>query len=359
VRLTELRLQNLRNIIELEIEPAPGFNVLTGANGAGKTSILESVYLLSHAYSFRTRRSELLVRNGADQLSVFAIVSRESGSARRLGLIQGGGHWTARVDGVAPASLAAALVHCAAVCFDPGAHALISGPSEERRRVVDWGVFHVEPNYAEIVRRYRRALRQRNLGLREGLGDRELDAWDQELVQTAEPVQAARKRYIDRLLPRMARLLLDYVPELGDVSFQVSPGWKAERELGSVLADTRAIDRVRGHTTRGPHRADWSIAFPQAPRREHLSRGQEKLCAIACALAQADLYREDHGEWPIVLLDDLPSELDAAHQDQVLRSLAGASQIWLTSTEEPAALRRTGIAFSRFHVEQGSVSALL
>jgi len=359
VRLTKLRLENLRNIVELQIEPARGFNLFTGDNGAGKTSILEAAYVLSHGYSFRTRRSELLVRAGAANLTVFGIVNRESGSTRRLGMVQDDGHWSARVDGETPPNLASALAHAAAVCFDPGAHALISGPSEERRRFVDWGVFHVEPEYAETVRRYRRTLKQRNLALREGLADRELDAWDDELVQTAEPVQAARQRYLDRLLPRLKRLLAEYLPELGEATVQTSPGWKPDRPFPAVLADARALDRMRGHTTRGPHRADWSIAFASAARREYLSRGQEKLCAIASALAQAELYQIDHGEWPIVLLDDLPSELDASHQDQVLRSLAGADQVWLSSTDVPATLLRTGTVYRRFHVEQGRIQGLL
>jgi DNA replication and repair protein RecF len=126
-----------------------------------------------------------------------------------------------------------------------------------------------------------------------------------------------------------------------------------------VLQGAREVDRLRAHTTRGPHRADWWIRFASAPRREQLSRGQEKLCAIACMLAQAELYRADHAEWPIVVLDDLPSELDQAHQDQVLMSLRPANQILLSSTEIPISLDRSGTRFSRFHVEQGALTSLL
>jgi DNA replication and repair protein RecF len=359
VQLTDLRLENLRNIVRLELELSPGVNVFTGANGAGKTSILEAAYLLSHGYSFRTRRGELLVRRDAGPLSVFGLVRRDSGTSTRLGLIQAGGRWAGRVDGRTPGALAAVLGHCAVVCFDPGAHALISGASEERRRFLDWGVFHVEPGYTETARRYQRALRQRNSALREQRPDAELDAWDEELAAAAEPVRAARAGYLERLGPVLKRLLGEYLPELGQASMRGSPGWNAELELAAVLRESRGVDRTRAHTTRGPHRADWSLSFAQAARREHLSRGQEKLCAIACALAQAALYVEDHAEWPIVLLDDLPSELDHAHQDRVLGSLAGACQILLTSTEIPQALQRTGTEFRRFHVERGTVQALL
>lgn len=352
MRLNELRLENLRNIRELLFQPDPGVNLLTGPNGAGKTSVLEGIYLLSHARSFRTRRSEFLLRNGADRLTVFGSVVRKAAPVR-LGLLQEAGAWAGRVDGRPPASLAALLEHCAVVCFEPGSHALISGASDERRRFIDWGVFHVEHDFSAVAKRYRRALRQRNAALREGLADQQLSVWDDELARAAEPLAGARKRYLDRLRPRLVELLADYLPDLGAVDLRYRPGWDQDRDLATVLAEVHAIDRQRGHTTRGPHRADWILTFPGAPRREQLSRGQEKLCAIACMLAQAGLYQNDHGEWPIVVLDDLPSELDQPHLDAALRSLSPTAQVFLSSTDIPDALGRTGIDFRRFHVEQG------
>lgn len=357
--LSELRIENLRNIGELDLRLEPGMNLFTGSNGAGKTSILEAAYLLSHANSFRTRRGEILVRRDFPRLNVFGEVTRSSGGTTRLGLTYGEGRWAARVDGRAADTLANMLEHCAVVCFEPGSHALISGPSDERRRFVDWGVFHVEPSFVEVARRYRRALRQRNAALRECRSDAEMTIWDEALVEAALPLSTARNRYLLRLAPLLCGLLQTYLPELGESELRTSPGWKAELDLSSVLQGSREADRQRAHTTRGPHRADWWIRFAGAPRREQLSRGQEKLCAIACMLAQAELYRVDHAEWPIVVLDDLPSELDQAHQHQVLTSLRSANQILLSSTEVPASLERSGTRFRRFHVEQGVVRGLL
>jgi DNA replication and repair protein RecF len=164
---------------------------------------------------------------------------------------------------------------------------------------------------------------------------------------------------MERFAPVLTELLALYLPELGGAEVRASPGWKSNEDLLAVLAAAREADRQRAHTTRGPHRADWSLRFERAPRREQLSRGQEKLCAIACMLAQAELYRRDHAEWPIVILDDLPSELDQGHQDQVLLSLKEATQIFLTSTEIPTTLKRTATEFHQFHVEQGRVQGLL
>ncbi len=357
--LTELRVENLRNISELDLHLDPGISLFTGANGAGKTSILEAVYLLSHASSFRTRRGDVLVRRDSSRLNVYGQVKRVSGGITRLGLAYAEGCWDARVDGRSPDNLAGMLAHCAVVCFEPGSHALISGSSDERRRFVDWGVFHVEPTFVDVARRYRRTLRQRNAALRENRSDSELSVWDDELINAATPLSAARDRYLERLAPALHALLAHYLPELGNPEVRASPGWKADQDLLSALRAARDVDRQRSHTTRGPHRADWWLRFANAPRREQLSRGQEKLCAIACMLAQAELYRADHAEWPIVVLDDLPSELDQAHQDQVLTSLRAADQVLLSSTEVPASLARTSSPFRRFHVEQGTTQALL
>jgi DNA replication and repair protein RecF len=124
------------------------------------------------------------------------------------------------------------------------------------------------------------------------------------------------------------------------------------------LREQRGRDLARGHTTLGAHRADWSVGFEHAPLREHLSRGQEKLAALACVLAQAALYARQRGDWPVVCLDDLASELDQVHQAAVVAQLREAgAQVLLTGTELPGALQ--GIPARLFHVEQGLISRLL
>jgi len=359
VKLIELRLENWRNIAETRISAGPGINVLEGPNGAGKTSVLEAIYLLSHGRSFRTQRGEFLVRQGTSQAVVFGQVESSRGVVH-LGMMQGDGRWSARVDGQPATTVTAAIGNCAVVCFEPGSHALIAGPSDERRRYLDWGVFHVEPDFPAIARRFRRALTQRNALLRNGATTAELSAWDAELAPAALALNAARLRYFGRLTPVLLERLRALLPDLGEPFFQYLPGWNAERDLGLALSDSHGTDRQRGHTTRGPHRADWKLSFELAPRREQLSRGQEKLCAIGCMLAQAQLYHADHGEWPVVLLDDLPSELDLAHQRVVVEALTREeAQVFLSSTEVPACLLDVAAPYRSFHVEQGRVSALL
>jgi len=359
VRLSALRIENLRNIQSLQLEPGAGLNVFVGANGAGKTSILEAIYLLSHAHSFRTRRGELLVRAGQAETTVFAEIESTHGT-RRLGLQQAAGRWSARVDNQLSPNLAEAIRHCAVVCFEPGSHALIAGPSEERRRFLDWGVFHVEPDFAGLAARYRRALRQRNALLRAGTSCDGLLVWDTSLIAAAVPLTQARARYFERFVTMAARHLTALLPELGAPILKLSSGWGAQEDPALSLASARSIDIQRGHTTRGPHRCDWKLAFEGATRREYLSRGQEKLCALGCMLAQADVFREDHREWPIVILDDLPSELDADHQAAVMHLLIErGGQVFMTSTEVPLTLPSANRSMEVFHVERGQVRILL
>ena len=359
MRLETLRIQGLRCLSQVELQLAPGINVFVGANGAGKTSVLEAAFLLSHVRSFRTGAKDALQQRGANELSIFAQMQYADGRTSRLGLGRSAARWEARVDG-ATVPVGQLVRACAVVCFDPGAHALIAGGAEERRRYLDWGVFHVEHAFLTAWRRYQRALKQRNSLLRSGsvLDDALFAPWETELAQTATLIDQQRQDYVDRLRPQLQASVAGLLPELGKLELRYRRGWADAQSLQELLRDQRSRDLARGHTTLGAHRADWSLAFEHAPWREHLSRGQEKLTALACVLAQAQLYAADCGEWPVVCLDDLASELDQAHQNAVVAQLSAArAQVLLSGTELSAAL--ASVSPRVFHVEQGTLTRLL
>lgn len=360
MRFESLRIAGLRCLESVALTPAPGINVFVGANGAGKTSVLEAAYLLSHGRSFRAGSRDVLLQRGAHALSVFAEVTSHDGRTRRLGLGRDSGRWQARVDGDSAASLSSLVQECAVVCFEPGSHDLIAGPSDERRRFLDWGLFHVEHDFVAQWRRYQRALKQRNALLRRGgVPDIGLLApWEAELAASGEAMGRYRGGYLEQVLPHIRSFIAAVLPELGELTLRYRPGWDESSSLAEVLVGRRERDLARGHTTVGPHRADFSVAFEHAPQREHLSRGQEKLCALACLLGQAALYAERRGEWPVVCLDDLASELDRTHQEWVVNQLLGRdAQVFITGTDMPAALANQPVLV--FHVEQGQVTALL
>lgn len=356
MHLTELRIESLRVIGQLRLELPDRWSAFVGPNGAGKTSILEAVFMLSHGRSFRSGVRDTLSQLGSGGFSVFGKIERTDGSQARLGIARVAGKLEARID-TQSAGLAALVEANAVSCFEPGSHELISGGSEERRRYLDWGVFHVEHEFLRLWRRYQRALRQRNVLLRESDDAAHLEPWESELADSGERLTAMRVAYFERLRSVVFTILGDFLGELGQADLQFERGWKTDLNLATALRESRQRDRERGHTSRGPHRADWSIAFECAPRREHLSRGQEKLCALAMILAQAQLYADTRGEWPILCFDDLASELDRQHQAQVIAvAQASGAQVLLTGTELPESVSRQH-SLAVFHVEQGRISA--
>lgn len=360
MRLVSLRIDGLRNLRDVELAPDPGINVLVGANGAGKTSVLEAVYLLSHGHSFRGGPLDVLQHRDGDGFSVFGEWAVRGGQHRRLGLGRRGGRWTLRVDGDDVRTLGGLVQHCAVTCFDPGAHELISGAAEGRRRFLDWGVFHVEHAFLVAWRRYQRALRQRNALLRAPSEPPagQYEAWEREMGASGATMDASRRTYLDALEPHLVGICSRLLPELGQPRLTYRRGWPEDMDLVTYLVQRRARDRQRGHSGQGAHRADWTLVFEHAPSREHLSRGQTKLAAMACVLAQAAAFAAEQGEWPLVCLDDLGSELDAAHQEAVIAQLQRHdAQVFVTGTVCPEPLAAASVQM--FHVEQGRVAPLL
>jgi DNA replication and repair protein RecF len=320
---------------------------------------LEAAFVLSHGHSFRAGGQDALVRHGSNGYTVVGELARANTQAmRRVGLARSGSRLEAHVDGET-VGIADLLHAVAVISFEPGSHELISGVSGERRRFLDWGVFHVEQDFLTHWRRYQRALKQRNALLRAQTSGSELDVWDGELARIGGPLTQMRQRYFDAFAELASETLAELLPELGVAGLEFSPGFDANRPLEQTLAERRERDLARGHTSAGPHRADWAIGFGGALRREHLSRGQEKLCALACIIAQARLFAAQAGEWPILCMDDLASEVDPAHRDRatsVIDSLP--AQILATATEKSARVIPMGATAALFHVEQGRVKAL-
>ena len=358
--VTRLEIRRLRRFAEVSLSPGAGLNLITGDNGAGKTSILEALHLMAYGRSFRGRVRDGLVQGGQEALEVF-VQWRESESAnpRKAGLRHTGKDWEGRLDGAAVAYLGDLCAALAVVSFEPGSHLLITGGAESRRRYLDWGLFHVEPNFLGLWRRYARALKQRNALLKRRGSGAQLDAWDRELAEAGEPLSRDREHYLDALQPYFAALTAEWVPAIGVTSLEYLPGWRRDEfPLADALLLARERDQAVGFTTVGPHRADWQIHFGNLAGRESLSRGQAKLTALSALMAQAAHYQQSRGEWPIIVLDDLASELDQAHQRRVLDWLwRSSAQVFITGTEPPRALQSMD-GIQRFHVEQGEIAQL-
>lgn len=375
MQVTRLDIHQLRRFDRVQLNPAPSLNLITGDNGAGKTSVLEALHLMAYGRSFRGRVRDGLVRAGQAALEVFvewqerpsqAPSSRGDDSetvpgtlrTRKAGLRHSGQSWSGRLDGANVEYLGELCAALAVVTFEPGSHALITGSAETRRRYLDWGLFHVEPDFLPLWRRYSRALKQRNALLKARAGHAQLDAWDHELASAGEPLGQYRHAYLDALQPGFQALAADMAPTLGETRLDYQPGWRRDDwSLLDALLLARDRDLQSGFTSVGPHRADWRIHFGNLPGREALSRGQAKLAALSALFAQAGHYAKERGEWPVMALDDLASELDRNHQQRVVQWLLDSgAQVFITGTELPPAFADMDIEFARFHVERGHIS---
>lgn len=353
-----LRAGNLRCFEHVSFSPGPGTNWLIGPNGAGKTTLLEAAYILSHGRSFRMGGRAAPMRYGANEYLVYAEVRRCQQSRVCLGLTRGEDRWAGRLDGVTLPNLAPLFEACPVVHFGPESQTLILGPAEERRGFLDWSVFHVEHASLGLWKSWRRALRQRNALLRQNASPGDFAPWDHDLGDLAQAIHALRARCLAGIEPYIAREAAILVPELGSVRIDYRPGWDVERGLVCQLRETRDRDREAGFTRFGAHRADWRMAFEGVARREHLSRGQAKAAALVCTLALTRWLKDNTGEYPLLCLDDLESELDASHASLVIRWLRDIPlQSWLTATRIPDT-GNLGTGAHMFHVEQAECRRL-
>ena len=355
--IRRLRVASLRRFGEAELEPGPGFNLIVGDNGSGKTSLLEAMHLMAHGRSFRGRVRDGLIRRGDPALEVFLEWQADGLAVHRGGLRHAGGHWEARIDGQSIGHLGELCRALAVVTFEPGSHALVDGGSETRRRFLDWGLFHVEPAFLEHWRRYSRALKQRNTLLRMGRADPQLDAWEHELAWAGEALHRHRASYVAQLGPFFEATMAQLLPAAGIATLALHAGWRQqEMPLADALLLARGRDLAVGHTSTGPHRADLRLMLQDLPGREGLSRGQAKLTALGLLLAQAQHLAQFDGQWPVLQLDDLASELDRRHQRRLLELLAGTgAQVFITGTEPPGAMAELELEPRMFHVEHGRV----
>ncbi len=357
MQVARLEFSGLRCFDSGQLLPGPGINLLLGANGSGKTSVLEALHLMAYGRSFRGRVRDGLVRNTAAAVEVFVEWAEAGGRPRRAGLRHQGQAWEGRLDGAPLGQLGDLCAALSVVTFEPGSHALVMGAAESRRRFMDWGLFHVEQEFLMLWRRYARALKQRNALLKGRQRDGQLDAWEHELDHAGTLLTQHRERYLQQLQPYLAATAQALLPEAGETELRFQPGWRREEvSLADALLLSRDRDLATGFTSVGPHRADWRIVQAAIPGREALSRGQAKLTALAALLAQAEHQAAIRGDWPVVALDDLASELDRPHQRLVLQRLRDyGAQVLVTGTEPPAGLTDAGAPHFLFHVEQGSI----
>jgi DNA replication and repair protein RecF len=326
-------VKHFRNIEALELEPAPGLNVIAGDNGQGKTSLLEALYFVATSRSFRTTALNEVIQQDKDIASVRARIA-DGGLHREQRAALGLRTRSLLVDGKRPARLFSYALRTPIVVFHPGDLELVSGPAAPRRLLLARLSLFVVPQSADDRQRYLRAQRERQRTLEER-GDRapDLDAYETLLVKHGVLLALAQEAAAERLIRALAPAFAEVAPEGLVLQAQYRAGGTTDpAAFGAELAQRRARDRQRKRMTFGPHRDDLEFVVDGRSARRHASQGQQRMLTLALKLAELDCVTNARDAHPVLLLDDVASELDPSRSSAVRSLVASAkNQVFVTT----------------------------
>ena len=351
MRIRSLELRQFRNYNHIQLEFSSSLNVFVGENAQGKTNLLEAIYLLAIGRSHRTTREDDLIKQGCDWAAVRADVDREMGSVRIEVVLRGDGPKQTKVAGEEVKRQADLLGTVNVVVFSPDDLQLVKGAPALRRRFIDLEIAQVSASYRHHFGRYQRVLKQRNNLLKAVQGGYvspdSLEVWDAQLVSEGSRIVAKRAEALRRLSGWGARmneqiskgkdiLSIEYRPFFAEEGEPPQDWWEdpaavAER-FQAYLDSVRREERIRGMTLAGPQRDDIAFFVGGVDLRYFGSQGQQRTAVLSCKLAEIEFINEEVGDYPVLLLDDVMSELDDTRREQFLKTVTGRINTFITTT---------------------------
>lgn len=327
-----------------------------GPNGSGKTSVLEAVYYLGHGRSFRTHHTGRVIRHNQERFVVHGRIgvgehllpvglqkNRDGTTDVKIG--QNKGQKLIELAEVLPMQL-----------ITPEGFDLLIGGPKYRRAFIDWGVFHVEPQFYRVWSRVKRLTKQRNALLRTAYSYRELNDWDAELVPLANQIDQWRKAYVVKLTEIASSLCDAFLPEF-EITFRYSRGWDKNTDYAQLLQDNFLRDKQLGYTVSGPHKSDLRLRIGTTPVEDVLSRGQLKLMVCALRLAQGQHLSKEKNKQCIYLIDDFASELDSQRRTLLVTQLkATGAQVFVSAISADQVAEMRDENSKMFHVENGKIT---
>lgn len=330
MRITQIALANYRNYERADFHPCAGVTVLVGDNAQGKTNLLEAVYLSCTGRSHRTRQDRELIRWGEDFARVRVEAERRDGAHTVEIALSAGTRRRIRVNETEISRSGELMGHVTGVLFSPEDLQLIKDGPSGRRRFVDMALAQIQPAYYYALQRYNRALKQRNEALRSGKTGA-LEIWDEQLARAGAQIMRSREEYLARLSDEAVRIHAQISCEREVLTLGYAPN-VADGDILRALEKSREADLRRLSTGAGVHRDDLRLSVGGRDVRAFGSQGQQRTCALSIRLAELSVIATQSGEAPVLLLDDVMSELDPDRRRELLARLDGIQTI-LTCTD--------------------------
>lgn len=356
MRFVACELHAFRNVGYALLEAHPRFNVLWGDNGQGKTNFLEALFLVGTLRSFRAGRLDELIQFGAERTTVRARTAQRE-TVRLVEVVVQPGSKAMKVDGkgVRATDYRSGVN---VVLFAPDDLLLPRGAPSQRRRFLDRAIWNLHPGYLAEAQGYERVLKARNALLRtEGFDPQQLAVYDEQLARAAVPIVMRRRALAEALAPRVAMVMqrLLGVTHAAEITHRSTLGTDVEGDLRAQLLQTRARDRARGSTSMGPHHDDLELLLDGKSASAFASQGQARALVLAMKIAEIALLEEKLGEAPVLLLDDVSSELDAERNAQLFAFLGETRCQTFLSTTHPKHILITQDR-KDFQVVKGSIA---
>jgi DNA replication and repair protein RecF len=356
--LQRLDIYNVRNILEQTIYPSPTLNFIYGKNASGKSALIEAIYLLGRAKSFRTSSIKAVISFEQRHLVVSGQVSPGMGNSSQLGIKMDGkeveiriNHQTSHKRSDLAYGLPLQIIH-------PKSFELLDAGTQIRREFLDWGIFNQEDIFLSVWRKYKKALAQRN-ALLKTRATNQVHVWDKELVNYGTIVNSYRQQYLDKLIPVLKTTTARFL-QFSDIEIKLVSGWDMEKQLENILTEDLEKDLRYGYTHSGPHRGDFQLLINKKLAKDVVSRGQLKLLVICLKLAQVELVYMNNESFGCILIDDFAAELDKNNRKKILDYLSEINcQVFVTATEVADFGNISNITdYKLFHVEQGKINSI-
>lgn len=361
MKLDTLQIRHFRNLQDVVLTPSPAINFLIGKNGSGKSSLLEAIHYLGFGRSFRTSKHKNVIQYQQDLFTVFCDSSLD-GKGLKLGISRSLNEDTLiSINGNRSNKIADLVSQVPLQIFTPQSSDILTGSPKQRRKYLDWGLFHVEPSFLKLANSYTKSLKHKNALLRvtnsSSIENVEQSSfWDQEVSTLGEELTKRRQEYVERLKSYIYSNLKQFLPEFSlEISYY--RGWEKDLSLLDSLKKNVAKDRKNGFSSVGAHKADLRLKVEGLAAAEVMSRGQLRMLMAAMQLAQTQLLNDDSGKTCVFLLDDIGAELDSSKREVFIdKLLESQNQLFVTAIEkEQLDFIEKYKHKKMFHVEHGQV----